>query len=41
VRSLERLRDLPVRIVHGGHDDDFGRERLLKLIDDYVARRGA
>jgi glyoxylase-like metal-dependent hydrolase (beta-lactamase superfamily II) len=41
VRSMERLRDLPVRIVHGGHDDDFGRERLLELIDDYVARRGA
>jgi glyoxylase-like metal-dependent hydrolase (beta-lactamase superfamily II) len=41
VRSMARLRDLPVRIVHGGHDDSFGRERLLELIDDYVARRGA
>jgi glyoxylase-like metal-dependent hydrolase (beta-lactamase superfamily II) len=39
VRSMERLRDVPVRIVHGGHDDAFGRERLLQLIDDYVARR--
>jgi len=35
-----RLRDLPVRIVHGGHDDSFGRGRLIELVDDYVARRG-
>jgi glyoxylase-like metal-dependent hydrolase (beta-lactamase superfamily II) len=40
VRSMVRLRDLPVRIVHGGHDDSFGRERLLELIDDYVRTRG-
>ena len=40
VRSMERLRDVPVRIVHGGHDDSFGRDRLVELIDDYVARRG-
>ena len=40
VRSMVRLRDLPVRIVHGGHDDGFGRERLLELIDDYVRTRG-
>jgi glyoxylase-like metal-dependent hydrolase (beta-lactamase superfamily II) len=39
VRSMERLRDLPVRIVHGGHDDSFDRARLLELIDDYVATR--
>jgi glyoxylase-like metal-dependent hydrolase (beta-lactamase superfamily II) len=40
VRSMERLRDVPVRIVHGGHDESFGRDRLLELIDAYVARRG-
>ncbi len=40
VRSMVRLRDLPVRVVHGGHDDDFGRERLLELIDEYVRTRG-
>jgi glyoxylase-like metal-dependent hydrolase (beta-lactamase superfamily II) len=39
VRSMRRLRDLPVRRVHGGHDDSFGRDRLLELIDEYVARR--
>ena len=40
VRSMQRLRDLPVRIVYGGHDDSFGRERLLELIDEYVRTRG-
>jgi hypothetical protein len=41
VRSMERLRDLPVRAVHGGHDESFGRERLLELVDAYVERRGS
>ena len=39
VASMRRLRDLPVRIVHGGHDDAFGRGRLLELVDAYLARR--
>jgi glyoxylase-like metal-dependent hydrolase (beta-lactamase superfamily II) len=39
VRSMRRLLDVPVRIVHGGHDDSFGRERLHELIDAYVAKR--
>jgi len=40
VRSMARLQDIPVRVVHGGHDDSFGRERLLELIDDYMQKRG-
>jgi len=39
VRSMRRLLDLPVRVVHGGHDESFGRERLLELIDAYLAKR--
>jgi glyoxylase-like metal-dependent hydrolase (beta-lactamase superfamily II) len=39
VLSMERLREVPARIVHGGHDDSFGRERLLELIDGYVRTR--
>lgn len=39
VRSMRRLLDVPVRIVHGGHDESFGRERLLELIDAYVTKR--
>jgi glyoxylase-like metal-dependent hydrolase (beta-lactamase superfamily II) len=39
LRSMERLREVPARIVHGGHDDSFGRNRLLELIDGYVRTR--
>ncbi len=35
--SLERLRSLPVEVVHAGHEGSFGRERLLALIDTYLA----
>ena len=31
--SKRRLRDLPVRIVHGGHDASFGRARMLEMVD--------
>ena len=40
VRSMQRLREVPVRTVHGGHDESFGRDRLLELIDGYVRTRG-
>lgn len=39
VRSMTRLRDLPVRMVHGGHDPSFGRARMLEMIDYYLALR--
>lgn len=35
--SLARLRELPVDIVHAGHEPSFGRERLHELIDTYMA----
>ena len=35
--SMERLRGLPARTVHGGHYASFGRDRLLVLIEDYLA----
>jgi glyoxylase-like metal-dependent hydrolase (beta-lactamase superfamily II) len=42
IRTMQRLRELPVRVVHGGHDDSFDRERMLALIDGYlVSRTGA
>lgn len=37
-RSLLRLRELPVELVHPGHGPDFGGERLVELIDAYLAR---
>jgi glyoxylase-like metal-dependent hydrolase (beta-lactamase superfamily II) len=39
VKTMKRLRDLPVEIVHAGHDPSFGRARLIELIDAYLARR--
>lgn len=38
--SLERLRSLPVSRVHGGHDGSFGRQKMLELIDNYLAGNG-
>jgi glyoxylase-like metal-dependent hydrolase (beta-lactamase superfamily II) len=40
VASLERLREVPVSIVHPGHYGTFGRERLLELIEGYLRERG-
>jgi len=39
VRSMEGLRALPVRVVHGGHFPSFGRERFIALIDAYLAEK--
>lgn len=41
VETMKRLRDLPVEMVHAGHDPSFGRARLIELIDQYLARRDA
>jgi len=41
VRSMKRLRDLPVRIVHGGHFPSFSGERLRGLITDWLTAKGA
>ena len=39
VATMRRLRELPVRVVHGGHDPSFGRERLVALAEAYQERR--
>lgn len=38
-RTMERLLDLPVTVVHGGHDPSFGRDRLRELATAYLTRR--
>jgi glyoxylase-like metal-dependent hydrolase (beta-lactamase superfamily II) len=38
--TLERLRELPVTVVHGGHEPSFGRERLVELCTTYLDRWG-
>ena len=37
LRSLERIRSLPVRVVHAGHGRTFGREDLHAAIDAELA----
>ena len=37
LESFERLRDLPVSVVHGGHFPSFGKTRYLQLIEAYLA----
>ncbi len=41
VATMQRLRQLPVSVVHGGHYPSFGRDRFRELIDDYVRGRRA
>jgi glyoxylase-like metal-dependent hydrolase (beta-lactamase superfamily II) len=38
--TMERLAQLPVRIVHAGHDWSFGREDLIARCRGYIERRG-
>ena len=38
--SLERLRELPIQTVHGGHFGSFGKERMNELIDGYLKGEG-
>src|SRR5204863_3736714 len=39
VDTVRRLRELPVTVVHGGHEPSFGRRRLVELCDAYLRRR--
>lgn len=39
LRTMERLRDLPVSVVHAGHDPSFGRQRLIDIADAYLSSR--
>lgn len=36
VDTMLRLRTLPIRVVHGGHEDSFGKERLYEIADEYL-----
>jgi len=38
--TMRRLLELPVTVVHGGHDPSFGRERLVELATSYIRSRG-
>ena len=40
LKTMERLRELPVSVVHGGHDDSFDRRRLKEITTEYLVLRG-
>ena len=40
IETMERLLELPVSVVHAGHDPSFGRERLRELAGDYLRSKG-
>jgi glyoxylase-like metal-dependent hydrolase (beta-lactamase superfamily II) len=39
LETMRRLRDLPVHVVHAGHDASFGQEILRERCADYLRRR--
>jgi glyoxylase-like metal-dependent hydrolase (beta-lactamase superfamily II) len=39
VTTMRRLRELPVSVVHGGHEPSFGRSRMVEIADAYLASR--
>ena len=36
--TMKRLRDLPVTVVHGGHDASFGRDRMREIATFYLRK---
>lgn len=38
--TMRRLLDLPVTVVHGGHDPSFGPDRMVELATHYIQSRG-
>jgi glyoxylase-like metal-dependent hydrolase (beta-lactamase superfamily II) len=40
LETMKYLKELPVSVVHGGHEPSFDRERLVELADAYLAWRG-
>ena len=41
ITTMERLRSLDVTVVHAGHDESFGPDRLRDLAQAYLATRRA
>lgn len=37
--TMKRIKQLPVNVVHGGHEPSFGRARMLELVDAYIEWR--
>ena len=40
VGTMRRLLELDARVVHGGHRESFGPEKLTRIAEDYIAANG-
>ena len=40
LNTMERLKRLPMKVVHGGHDASFDRKRLQEIAQNYINARG-
>ena len=38
IKTMERLRELPIKVAHGGHEPSFGRERMVEICDTYLRK---
>jgi hypothetical protein len=38
---MKRLKNLPVRLVLGGHRDSMNRDRMIEIADRYLASKAA
>jgi glyoxylase-like metal-dependent hydrolase (beta-lactamase superfamily II) len=41
IATMKRLRELPVTVVHAGHEPSFGRDRMVELADAYLVANDA
>jgi glyoxylase-like metal-dependent hydrolase (beta-lactamase superfamily II) len=41
IATMKRLRELPVTVVHGGHEASFGQDRMIEIVDSYLEASGA
>jgi glyoxylase-like metal-dependent hydrolase (beta-lactamase superfamily II) len=39
LETMKRLRDVPAETVHGGHEESFGRAKMIAIADAYLADR--
>lgn len=39
LQTMERVRELPVQVVHAGHKRTFGRERMVEIANGYIESR--
>ncbi len=39
IDTMKHIRNLPVSVVHGGHEPSFGRDRMITLIDECLVWR--